>query len=244
MDGGMDGGRMDDDDDGIDRGHPVGEPAEGDDGADTVGVMYSNNNSDDSVSLLGNPEEYDARDSTYSASSESTKSHSALSMTSSNVFELVERFNGLEYSKYNSPTHWYFDVRHLDLQSGSGHVEDVDLLFLWNTNTDYVHIEGPFKIVDIPTTAEEAETIVRMLLVAFSSPTRNMNQCSYVTSRTPLVLPTTWDTKDPGLASAIESELTRLGVRRELCEVSTGTLRKLGLWRIDSSSISQRKSKL
>lgn len=132
---------------------------------------------------------------------------------------VVQAFNNLprpEKTPSGIPNHWYFTVRHVDLQPPG------DLVHLVNPDSHYIHCAGPTQILSLPSAAAKAEVIVPLLLDSFiqglttdpnGNPIREMSAFA----------PWTWATKDSELAKAIEKNLKEIGVRKELCIVELGS---------------------
>ena len=132
---------------------------------------------------------------------------------------VVQAFNNLprpQTTPTNLPNHWYFTIRHVDLNPPG------DLVHLVNPQSHYIHCAGPTQILPLPSPTAKANTIVPLLLDSFIQGI-NTGPDKEPLPDMPAFAPWSWGTKDPELAKAIEKKLKEVGVKKELCTVQLGT---------------------
>ncbi|KAK2762747.1 hypothetical protein FQN54_000921 [Arachnomyces sp. PD_36] len=139
---------------------------------------------------------------------------------------VVQAFNNLprhEKSPSGLPNHWYFSIRHVELDPPG------DLVHLVQPNSHYIHCAGPTNILGLPSPAAKADVIVPLLLDSFIQGI-NIDPNGAPDPNMPAFAPWTWATKDPELAKAIEKKLKEVGVKgEELCTVQLGDKEQEGV---------------
>lgn len=139
---------------------------------------------------------------------------------------VVQAFNNLPRPEKSPsgqvPNHWYFSIRHVDLDPPG------DLVHLVQPNSHYIHCAGPTDILGLRSPAAKADVIVPLLLDSFIQGI-STDPKGAPEPGVPAYAPWTWATKDPQLAKAIEKRLKEVGVKEELCTVQLGDAEQEGV---------------
>jgi len=132
------------------------------------------------------------------------------------IASLVSNFNSLPRTPLAPsglvPNAWHFSIRYVP------YAPPRDLLFLVELQSWFMHaedsIQPPVSTDKSITYSEKAAKVVPLLLSSFNSAFGIKDP-----ARVPAVAPWSWMTNDAELAKAVEKELTKVGVREELCKV-------------------------
>ncbi|KAK1826651.1 hypothetical protein QBC39DRAFT_316463, partial [Podospora conica] len=119
------------------------------------------------------------------------------------------------------PNHWVFGVCHFTAPGYSSQFPDADTLLATNfAGQALTSMSNPETPLRLSTSRLTAEATVPALLQTLSKKSVN--------NPAPLA-PWTWSTTDPALATALEDELKRRGVKPELCKVGVCNAEELDL---------------